>query len=121
MASELEAPAALDLLHDDDIWVSYTAASNHFAKSKVGSFDLRKTDTVSQGMTGNGIEVSCTTQYSKTGHIKESFKPTNVSYNAKFNFNLFSVSRCLINGWTLNGSSEYIQLISPHRKCKNHF
>jgi len=61
----------LDVLHDDDIWISDTAASNHFAKSKVGAFNMRKTDTVSQGMTGNGIEASCMMDFNMTQSPKQ--------------------------------------------------
>jgi hypothetical protein len=38
---------------------------------------------------------------------------TNVSYNASYNFNLFSVSRCLMNGWTATGDKNHVKLVSP--------
>ena len=38
---------------------------------------------------------------------------TDVSYNASYNFNLFSVSRCLVNGWTVTGDKTHVKLVSP--------
>jgi hypothetical protein len=80
-----------------------TAPNNHFAKSKDGAFNSRKTDGVSQGMTGGRVELSLlidfmVMHYTKEGVEGDTFKMTDVSYNACYNFNLFSVFRCLMNG-----------------------
>ena len=58
MAAAMEMPATMEILRSNDVWVCDTAASNHFAKSKDGAYNSRKTDGVSQGMTGDHVEVS---------------------------------------------------------------
>ena len=108
----------MEILRSNDVWVCDTAASNHFAKSKDGAYNSRKTDGVSQGMTGGHVEVSLlmdftVTHYTKEGVEGDTFKMTDVSYNASYNFNLFSVSRCLVNGWTVTGAIDHIKLVSP--------
>ena len=118
MAIGMEMPATMEILRSNDVWVCDTAASNHFAKSKDGSYNSRKTDGVSQGMTGGHVEVSLlmdftVTHYTKEGVEGDTFKMTDVSYNASYNFNLFSVSRCLVNGWTMTGAKDHVKLVSP--------
>ncbi len=97
----MEMLATLEILCSNDVWVCDTAASNHFAKGKMGSYNCCKTDIVSQGMTGGHVEVSMLMDFTVTNYTKEGvegadFKMTNVSFNAPYNFNLFSVSRCFI-------------------------
>ena len=114
----MEIPASIDLLKHNDVWVCDTAASNHFVRSSAGAVNIRKADTVSQGMTGSGVSANkmmdfVMTQYSKSGAEGVTFRLTDVSHNEKFNFNLFSAARCLKNGWTMEGGKECIKLISP--------
>jgi hypothetical protein len=76
---------------------------------------------MSLGMTGEGTVSSTTmdfvvTQYSKSGVENATFKLTDVSYNKKFNYNLFSAARCLKNGWTMSGSDQGIILNSKDGK-----
>ena len=118
MATAMEMPATMEILHSNDVWVCDTAASNHFTKSKDGAYNSRKTNGVSQGMTGGHVEVSLlmdftVTHYTKDGVEGNTFKMTDVSYNASYNFNLFSVSRCLVNGWTVTGDKTHVKLVSP--------
>ena len=58
MAAAIEMPGTMEILHSNDMWVCNTTASNHFAKSKDGAYNSRKTGGVSQGMTGGRVEVS---------------------------------------------------------------
>ena len=51
--------------------------------------------------------------YTKEGVEGDTFKMTDVSYNASYNFNLFSVSRCLVGGWTMTGEKDHVKLITP--------
>ena len=69
-------------------------------------------------MTGGHFEVSLlmdftVTHYTKKGVEGDTFKMTNVSNNASYNFNLFSLSRCLVNGWTVTGDKNHVKLVSP--------
>jgi hypothetical protein len=69
-------------------------------------------------MTGGHIEVSMlmdstVTNYTKEGVEGATFKMTNVSFNATYDFNLFSVFRCLVGGWTMTGEKDRVKLISP--------
>lgn len=118
MTAAMEVPATMEILRSYDVWVCDTAASNHFAKSKDGSYNCRKTDGVSQGMTGGHVEVLMLMDFTVTNYTKEgvegaTFKMTEVSFNATYNFNLFSVSRCLVGGWTMTGAKDQVKLISP--------
>jgi hypothetical protein len=103
MAAAMEMPATMEILHSIGIWVCDTATSNHFAKSKDGSYNFRKSEGVSQGMTGGCVEVLMLMDVTVTNKTKEgvegaTFKMTDVSFNAAYNFNLLSVSRCLVGG-----------------------
>ena len=53
------------------------------------------------------------THYTKEGVEGNTFKMTNVSFNASYNFNLFSVSICLVNGWTMTSNKTHVKLVSP--------
>ena len=55
MAAAMEMPATMEILCSNDVWVCDTAASNHFAKSKDGAHNSRKTNGVSQGMIGGHV------------------------------------------------------------------
>ena len=122
----MEMPATIELLKNDDVWVCDTAASNHFCKSKHDSINNRESKVMSQGMTGEGVKSSVLmdfmmTHYSKTGEEGETFKLTDVSYNPKYNFNLFSAARCLMQGWSMQGDKESITLVSADGKHKIKF
>ncbi len=89
----MEIPATMEILHSTNVWVCNTAASNHFSKSLNGAYNCRKTDGVSQGMTGGHVEVSLLMDFSVTHYTKEgvegnTFKMTDVSFNPAYNFNL---------------------------------
>ena len=69
-------------------------------------------------MTGGHVEVSMLMDFMVTHCTKEgvegsTFKMTDVSYNASYNFNLFSLSRCLVNGWTITSAKDHVKLVSP--------
>eukprot|EP00804_Cyclotella_cryptica_P006706 CCRYP_008640-RA/>CCRYP_008640-RA protein AED:0.60 eAED:-0.00 QI:0/0/0/0.2/1/1/5/0/1261 len=101
-----------------DVTDAFMFASNHFAKSQDGAYNCRETDIVSQGMTGGQVGVSklmdfTVTNYTKNGKEGATFKMTDVSYNAQYNFNLFSVSRCLVGGWSLTGEKDHVKIIAP--------
>jgi hypothetical protein len=108
----------MEILHSNGVWVCDTAANIHFAKIKASAYNCCKTDRVSKGMTGVYVEVSLlmdftVTHYTKEGIEGNTFKMTEVSYNASYSFNLFSVSRCLMNVWTMTGAMDCVKLVSP--------
>jgi hypothetical protein len=70
-----------------------------------------------ESVSSNQVMDFVMTQYSKTGAQGGRFRITDVSFNPKFNFNLFSAARCLSQGWTMSGSKKDITLTSP---CGTH-
>ena len=73
MAAAMEMPGTMEILCNNDIWVCNTAASNHFAKSD-GAYNSRKTDGVSQGMTGGHVEVSLLIDFTVTHYTRKEWK-----------------------------------------------
>lgn len=59
MATATEMPATMEIVCSNLVRVCNTAESDHFAKSKDGLYNCRKTDDVSQGMTGDHVEFYC--------------------------------------------------------------
>ena len=107
-----------DLLNSDDLWVCDTGASNHCIQSSLGSNNRRTNKSQMQGMTGQITNSSVIvdikmTHYKKDGERGITFKMTDVICNPNFNYNLFSASRCLKDGWTMQGSCDGITMTSP--------
>ena len=116
----MEVPATLQSLKSDNIWIGDTGASNHCTFSNIGLHNYRYSKSSTMSATG-------TTQASEIGHLDvtacnkhgEEYahcKLSGVIYNESFNFNLFSLSKMLGQGWSLNGDDKCITLISP---CKS--
>ena len=99
LAEIMEIPASIELLSDPNIWVFDTGASNHFTMSKLGATNIRESGETSRGMTGNAVSNELIdlklTQYSKSGVRGHTCTLTDVSYNKKFKYNLFSPSRLM--------------------------
>ena len=93
-------------------------ASSHCIKDSLGCRNRRTFKSQTQGMTGHITDSSVMmdikmTHYTKSGEQGITFKLTNVIWNLNFNYNLFSASRCLKDGWTMRGSSNRITMTSP--------
>ena len=118
----MEIPASIELLSDPNIWVFDTGASNHFTMSKLGATNIRESGETSRGMTGNAVSNELIdlklTQYSKSGVRGHTCTLTDVSYNKKFKYNLFSPSRLMSKGWRMIGDGESITMTSPCEKYK---
>jgi hypothetical protein len=89
-------PATIAILHNYDVWVCDT------------------TNEVFQDMTSGHIEISPLMDVTMTHDTKEgvegdTFKITNVRCNGSYNCNLFRVSRCRVNDWTVTGAMDQYQ------------
>eukprot|EP00956_Cyclotella_meneghiniana_P001121 scaffold1304_cov73-Cyclotella_meneghiniana.AAC.1 len=90
--------------------------------SKLGATIIRESGETSRGMTGNAVSNELIdlklTQYSKSGVRGHTCTLTDVSYNKKFKYNLFSPSRLMSKGWSMFGNGESITMTSPCEKYK---
>ena len=112
---KLAIPANFELLHDHEIWIADTGASNHSTNSKTGCTNEKATKSTSLGATGEAFPVESEVDIPSTvsdryGNALSRVKMTEVGYNPKGNFNLFSVSRCLMEGWKLVGDDTGMEL-----------
>ena len=122
LAETSEIPANIEMLNDDNVWVFDTGASNHFTKSNAGATNIRSSVKMSQGMTGNAVSNELMdlrlTQYSKSGVRGHTVTLTDVCYNRKFKYNLFSPSRLLSKGWKMKGDGDSITMTSECESYK---
>ena len=93
-----------DLLYSDDIWICDSGASSHSGKNKRGAKNIKSSGSQSLGHTGKAVEALNTMDiagqfYGKDGSAGMKGTLTDVNYNNKYNFNLVSLTRLLMNGW----------------------
>ena len=119
LALAMSVPASLQILKSEDIWIGDTGASNHCTFSNIGIYNTQYTGTsTTVGASGGGLEpkyhgdlhvIAC----NKEGMTYGKFKLKGVSYSNQYNFNLFSISRVVEQGWKLSGDKECLTLVSP--------
>jgi hypothetical protein len=117
----MEVPNSFKVLKTLDICIGDSAASSHCTSGMIGATNRRRQEIMTQAMTGEAISSSSLvdiqmTACNKTGQIKGTVKMTDVSYILEYNFNMFSLSRCLQSGWKMTGGKSFIKAISPDGK-----
>ena len=100
-----------------------TAATTHITFSKNGARNERKCDIVSVGHMGEGVVstsiVDIPGQFeNKDGEIGLTAELTDVRYDEKYNFNLFSLSKIMRNGWSLRGNTNGITATKNDRTIR---
>ena len=98
----------MELLKDREVWIADTGASNHSTPYKLGAVNERPSDVLAQGATGAPVAPTCeidipTTICDKFGNEKGRLMLTEVGHMADGRYNLFSVSRAMMDGWKLLG------------------
>ena len=93
---------SFDVLFEEDVFICDSGASNHSSKSKVGARNERPTNSSSLGHAGEAVEAECTIDLAgqfvaKDGSLGLKATLTEVSVNKKYNFNLISLTRLLLN------------------------
>ena len=110
-------------MKDEEIWVADSGATSHCRKSARGGRNIRAPSAAAQGITGPAVaaeqemdlpSIVC----DRFGQEQSRVTLTDVSYRKGNNFNLFSIGRCLTNGWSLNGSSEELVLTKGDKTIK---
>ena len=101
---KMEMPMTFDLLYSDDIWICDSGASSHSAKNKRGAKNIKESGSQSLGHTGKAVEALNTMDLAgqfvdKDGSSGMKGTLTDVNYNDRYNFNLISLTRLLVNGW----------------------
>ena len=104
-----------DLLESEDIWIADTGATTHVTKHARGGKNHRKTDVTTRGARGEAAEASYEMDipvYHCSASGKECFpvQLMDVQVNEHFNFNLFSVTRVMKEGWELGGNEKELTL-----------
>ena len=100
---KLAIPASFEVLRDHEIWIADTGAYNHGTNSKTGYTNKKATESTLVGATGEAFLVDSEVDIPSTvcdryGNELSKVKITEVGYNPQGNFNLFSVSICLMEG-----------------------
>lgn len=103
-AVELDMPATFEVLKEPDIWICDTGASCHSTYSLLGATNIRSSGVSTVGHTGEPITTTKTINIpgrfvSRDGTNTMSAVLSDVGYNEKMNYNLFSLSRMLVSGW----------------------
>ena len=116
VAAGLDGTAPLELLRSPSTWICDSGASCHSTNNLQGTSNVRRGGMSTVGHAGAAVSATHTVD------IRGHFKPkdgsrttpavlTDVGYNPKMNYNLFSLSRMLVNGWTIvKGSAEGISI-----------
>ena len=94
----MEAPATLQSLKSEDIWIGDTGASNQCTLSNIGlhNYTYSKSSTLLAIGTTQASEIIGdleVTACNKHGEEYAKCKLSGVIYNESFNFNLFSLSK----------------------------
>ena len=108
---KMEMPSSFELLYSNDIWICDTGASSHLIKSNVGAMDVTANGSQSLGHSGKAVEATNTMELpgqfiGKDGSSGMKATLTDVNYNPKYNFNLLSLTRLLMNGWRITSGDK---------------
>ena len=108
---KMEMPTSFELLYSDDIWICDTGASSHSSKSNNGAKNVKANGSQSLGHAGKAVEATNTMDLpgqfiGKDGSSGMKATLTDVNYNPKYNFNLLSLTRLLMNGWSITSGDK---------------
>ena len=108
---KMEMPSSFELLYSDDIWICDTGASSHSSKSNRGAMNVTANGSQSLGHSGKAMEATNTMKLpgqfiGKDGSSGMKATLTEVNYNPKYNFNLLSLTRLLMNGWRITSGDK---------------
>ena len=118
-------PSSFELLYSGDIWICNTGASSHLGKSNCGATNVKSNGSQSLGHSGKSMEAMNTMDLpgqflGKDGSLGTKPTLTEVNYNDKYNFNLLSLTRLLMNGWSITrGDNTRITIESESVKVIN--
>ena len=118
---DVPIPGNIEVLKDEEIWVADSGATSHCSKNARGGINIREASAVAQGITGPAIsdenEIDLPTIVcDQFGQEQLCVTLTDVSCRKENNFNLFSIERCLVNGWKLSGDSETLVSTKGEKK-----
>jgi hypothetical protein len=112
IAGKLKQNHSRDLLESEDIWIADTGATSHVTKHLKGGVNHRIT---TRGARGVAAEASYETDMpaihcDATGQQCFLVRLNNVQVSDQFNFNLFSMTRVMLEGFELVGNAEKLTL-----------
>ena len=108
---KMEMSTLFELLYSDDIWICNTGASSHSSKSNSGAKNVKANGSQSLGHSEKAVEVTSTMDspvqfIGKDGSSGMKATLMEVNYNPKYNFNLLSLTRLLMNGWRITSGDK---------------
>ena len=108
---KMKMPASFELLYSDDIWICNTGTSSHSSKSNNGAKNVKANGSQSLGHSGKAVEAISTMDVpgqfiGKDGSSGMKATLMDVNYNPKYNFNLLSLTRLLMNGWRITSGDK---------------
>ena len=108
---KMEMSTSFELLYSDDIWICSTGASSHSSKSNSGAKNVKANGSQSLRHSGKAVEAISTMDLpgqfiGKDGSSGMKATLTDVNYNPKYNFNLMSLTRLLMNGWRITSGNK---------------
>ena len=120
---EMCFPDDLRLLENPNIFIGDTGATNHVVVNKKGCHNIREagsndTLTVENGdnIAADAIVDLAVDVCSNRGESLGSGLLKDAMYASKGKYNLFSLSKCLKDGWTMRGDKEAITLVNKAGK-----
>jgi hypothetical protein len=106
-------PDSFELLKDPEIWIGDSGASRHSTFSPIGFYNHKNGDAEDRIMVGNGetIDPDAIRDLKVTVCNKHGVQMTDavvkdVIYSKVARFNMFSITKCIKNGWKLTGDAE---------------
>lgn len=107
----IEFPANAQLLSSPNVWIGDTGASGHSTGYDIGGTNVRDGVSATTGMNGAPVvaakEMDIPVEHcDKTGQKLKRMIFKDVSYLKGANFNLCSLTKMMIEGWTMVGDSE---------------
>ena len=99
-------PIPMDILFEKDVWIADTGASNHGTYNDLGGTDVQISTSSNLGIHGSAVKVEKTINISgqfveKNGNQGLKATLTAVNYTPGSNFNVISVTRLLMQGWSI--------------------
>lgn len=110
---QLAFPATLQLLANPNVWLGDTAASMDSTGHKVGLINLTPKVISTTGMSGPAVGTEAVGDLAgvvcnKFGEKLKRVRLNQVGYSPKNNYNLFSITKRLKQGWVLGGDGSSI-------------